>query len=419
MTLFQNIFANRTARMGELSAFGFVERDGIWCPEQPLAPGQLLARVQVDAAGKASGAIIDPAFGDEYTAVDDERRTGAFVGQVREEWEELLRRLAESCFTDGIYRSDQANRLAEALKERFGEVPDFPFKNFPGYSVFRWPGNDKWYALVGTVHLSTLTTSPEERKAEKEKAARARARQKARARKAKAEGKSVPARKRNTAPAAPDPMVEIINVKVDAQRRDELLEMPGIYPCYHMNRATWVSVFLDGTVPDETLLELVEASRRAIMAVGGRAGGRSTMGSATGAEGGLAGADPEPRIWLVPANPKYYDIHAAFAASPEIDWKQSSDVRVGDTVYVYVGAPDSALRYRCVATAVNIPYDYADKNVHMSRVMRIRREFVYPADALPIAKLRELGITAIRGPRGVNEAFLATVAAIEEQTSQR
>ena len=55
------------------------------------------------------------------------------------------------------------------------------------------------------------------------------------------------------------------------------------------------------------------------------------------------------RTWLIPANPKYYDVEAAFAAQDTIRWKQSSRVAVGDTIYLYVAAPVSAILYQCKA----------------------------------------------------------------------
>ena len=74
----------------------------------------------------------------------------------------------------------------------------------------------------------------------------------------------------------------------------------------------------------------------------------------------LAGGKPEQRRpaghrdWLIPANPKYYDVEAAFAAQDIIRWKQSSRVAVGDTIYLYVAAPSppsstSAGRWRCTS----------------------------------------------------------------------
>ena len=43
--------------------------------------------------------------------------------------------------------------------------------------------------------------------------------------------------------------------------------------------------------------------------------------------------------WLVPVNPKYYDIEKAFTESDEILWKQSNSVIVGDTIYLYLAVP--------------------------------------------------------------------------------
>ncbi len=36
-----------------------------------------------------------------------------------------------------------------------------------------------------------------------------------------------------------------------------------------------------------------------------------------------------PKEWIVPANPKYYDIEHAFDDTDEIDWKQGTRIKVG------------------------------------------------------------------------------------------
>ena len=45
-----------------------------------------------------------------------------------------------------------------------------------------------------------------------------------------------------------------------------------------------------------------------------------------------------------------------FDASDEIDWKQGAGIIKGDTVYMYVGAPVSAILYKCKVTEVDIPH---------------------------------------------------------------
>ncbi len=110
-----------------------------------------------------------------------------------------------------------------------------------------------------------------------------------------------------------------------------------------------------------------------------------------------------PDEWIVPANPKYYDVANCFNEKNIIEWKQSNDIKVGDIVYLYIANPYSAIVYRCEATEVNIPYEYKDKNVSINRVMKIKLLERYNKDKYTFSKLNEYGIKTIKGPRRVPE----------------
>ncbi len=51
-----------------------------------------------------------------------------------------------------------------------------------------------------------------------------------------------------------------MNVKVDPLLMGSLLVKKGIYPAYHMNKTTWISVVLDEIEDDGTVLLLVDMS---------------------------------------------------------------------------------------------------------------------------------------------------------------
>ena len=55
-------------------------------------------------------------------------------------------------------------------------------------------------------------------------------------------------------------MLNIMNVKVDVSKRDELYGIKGIYPAYHMNHKMWISLILDDTLSDSLIMELVSKS---------------------------------------------------------------------------------------------------------------------------------------------------------------
>ncbi|MBR4262746.1 MAG: MmcQ/YjbR family DNA-binding protein [Bacilli bacterium] len=168
--------------------------------------------------------------------------------------------------------------------------------------------------------------------------------------------------------------VEIINVKLAENKVKKLLKEKGFYEAYHMSKTDWISIILNDTLKDEEIVSLLDESYNLIS---------------------------EPEDWIVPANPKYYDVINCFNNTDEIIWKQSSDIHINDTVYLYVADPYSKIMYKCKAIEVNIPYEYKDKNVSMNHVMRIKLIKRLDNKEYTFEFLNKLGIKAIRGPRKI------------------
>ena len=169
--------------------------------------------------------------------------------------------------------------------------------------------------------------------------------------------------------------VEILNIKLDDDVQKYLGEN-GIYPSYHLSKKSWVSIILDNTLSDEKIMQLVDLSYD-ISNIKGE--------------------------WIIPANPKYYDIINAFNETDTIIWKQSNNIWINDIVYLYVAAPISAILYKCEVLEVDIPYKYSGKNVSMKKVMKIKLLKKYEKDKFTFERLNEYGIKAIRGPRGLTD----------------
>lgn len=168
--------------------------------------------------------------------------------------------------------------------------------------------------------------------------------------------------------------VEIMDLKLEEEKINHLLKEKGFYPAYHMNKKNWITVLLDESLSDEKIISLLEESYRD-----------------TG----------RPNEWLIPANPKYYDLIEAFKQSDMITWKQSNEVHVDDLIYIYVAEPYSAILYQCRAVKVNIPYEYQDENVAMKYTMELQLINTYTKDQYPLSMLKEYGVKAVRGPRRV------------------
>lgn len=230
----------------------------------------------------------------------------------------------------------------EYIKKEYKVTPDYPWKKSPDNAVFRHSDNNKWFALVMDVSRDKLGQIGAER-------------------------------------------ITVVNLKIaDALFRDTIIREDGIIPAYHMNKQNWITVFLDGTVPEERVYDLLDMSYKAT------------------ASAKVKEKIRLPKDWIIPANPKYYDIEHAFDNADEIDWKQGRGIRVGDTVYMYVAAPVSAILYKCKVLETDIPYEYQDRNLVLKELMKIRLLKRYDPEEFTFDVLKEdYGIYAVRGPRGV------------------
>jgi len=185
---------------------------------------------------------------------------------------------------------------------------------------------------------------------------------------------------------------DILVVRVGEKRVPLLLGKNG-FPAYHMNRAAWVTILLDDCLTDDEILTELEAARTLL----------------------VEEITSDPSAWLVPANPKYFDLEVAFKKDKTILWKQSTAIRTGDTVYLYVTAPISAISYQCRVLETDIPYEYQDKNVRMDHVMKIRLERRFPPEKFPLKALGKYGVNAVRGPRRMPSALLKAIGRAQNE----
>ncbi|MBQ1826931.1 MAG: MmcQ/YjbR family DNA-binding protein, partial [Erysipelotrichaceae bacterium] len=266
---------------------------------------------------------------------------GSFASKVREAYMELLEEIAENCYEDAVFLLPQSNRIIDLVRERYDEQPDFPFDSI-GAAVLRYPQSRKWYAIIMAVSRNKLVENAGEEE------------------------------------------VEVMNVKIDTDKREEYLAIDGIYPGYHMNREKWLSIILDDTVDDQIIMNMIDESRQFAMK-----GAKKNTSSA----------------WIVPANPAYYDLDTLFQKKKGVMWTQGNGIRKGDIVYMYIAAPVSAVRYKCKVTETDIPYEFSNEKIKMKGLMKMDVLKQYPDELCPFSRLKELGISAVRGPRRVTREF--------------
>lgn len=332
-----------------LVPFGFQKVQGGYDYRELILAGAFEVRVYVATDGAVSTQVIDTDLNEEYLSLHVTQARGSFVGQVRAAYLAVLERVAEACFEALPFRSPQANRLAQYLQATYGDRYDHPFEKSPAVSSYRYPQNHKWYALMMPVTRGKLDLQAE-----------------------------------TWSKAALEELLEIVNLKVNAKELAHVLKNRGIYPAYHMSKKSWVSIVLDETVSDELLFSLVENSRALVA-------GKSLRSLS------------EPDYWIIPANLKYYDIDAEFAANAIIKWTQKASIKTGDYVAIYITAPTRALRYLCRVLESDIPNNGYRAEKSIQKLMKLELLQTFPDSQFPSAVLKACGVTNIRGPRRMTE----------------
>lgn len=374
-------FRRMEPKFETLEPYGFRRSGDAWVYETAFQGGAFRAEVTV-TEDEVSGRVLDTDTGEEYMPMRSPTAIGAFVGQVREDYAAILGDIAEHCFQTLPFVSDQANRIARNVRKTYGDGVEHTFPKYPEVGVFRDGPTQKWYGIVMAVSRARL----ERLSAEKF---------------AKDRGEKLPPepKKKGNAPqdqdAHPEDEIEVLNVKLDPVKIPLLEKADGFYPCYHMNRNHWITVALDGTVSDDYIMELLAESRAL---------------SIRKAKGGAASkrVPGQPLEWFVPANPKYYDVEAAFANADEVGWKQSARYEPGDIIYLYVGAPVSAIRFRCEVVAVNVD-TYVNHKGKECTLMWVRKLEEYDPALLPWSAIRETGLGTAQGTKRVPPKLKALI----------
>lgn len=355
MSVELDVFRKKRVVFEHLVPFGFQKSQGGYDYVELILAGAFEVRVHVSADGQVSTQVLDTDLNEEYLAIHATQVMGNFVGQVRAAYLTVLERVAAACFESLPFLNPQTNRLAQYLQGTYGDTHDYPFEKYPEFSSYRYPQNHKWYALVMTVAREKLDLGDETWSKE-----------------------------------ALEQNVEIVNIKVKPKDLSRLLDLKGIYPAYHMSNKSWVSLVLDETISDDLLFSLV-AHSRALVA------GKS-LGSLSG-----------PDYWIIPANLKYYDIDAEFAANPIIHWTQKASIKTGDYVAIYITAPTRALRYLCRVLESDIPNTgYREEN-SIKKIMKIELLQTFSDSQFPVTVLKECGVTNIRGPRRMTKELISLI----------
>lgn len=111
----------------------------------------------------------------------------------------------------------QRERITQYMQDAYGTEAEYLWADSPGNAIFRHSASKKWYAAMMRVLPKKLGLTGEE-------------------------------------------ALDVMDIRCSTIMIGSLLSTKGFFPAYHMNKTHWISILLDGSVPDEQIFPLLELS---------------------------------------------------------------------------------------------------------------------------------------------------------------
>lgn len=198
----------------KLIAYGFTESGGQYVYRTSLLGGQFDMTVTADADGILSSVVSDRETGEPYTLHLTDFATGAFVGKVRAEYERVLSEIEQACFKREVYAGETRLRVEEYVRTKYGGELEYLWHD--DNAIWRRADNNKWYGVVLRVDGTKLGLSKG--------------------------------------------IKDIIDLRIEPGELEAALDGKTRFRGYHMNKKSWITLLMDGSVPVEEICAYIDRS---------------------------------------------------------------------------------------------------------------------------------------------------------------
>ena len=202
----------------KLTAYGFEKDGSIFRYSREIRGGEFTLTLEIGEDGAIGTELIEKETGEEYVLYKT-NASGAYVGGIRAAIGEVVGDVTRKCYETSVFRTEQAQMLREFVRETYGDELEFLWTQFPDNAVWRRKDNRKWYGAILTVEGRKLGLESER-------------------------------------------IEEIVDLRMDPKEAEEILSRANYYPGWHMNKKSWYTLILDGSISDGELKERLGESYR-------------------------------------------------------------------------------------------------------------------------------------------------------------
>lgn len=216
IVMFEDIFRRKRIVVDKMLPYGFQMIGSVYQYVAEIQKGEFVLTIRIDEEGSVDTDLVEKENGESYVLYKT-NAAGTYVGEIRTAIEEVLSDIADKCYETAIFKEDQAQMAIQFVKEKYGGELEFLWTKFPDNAVWRRKDNKKWYGAILTVVGRKIGLDT-------------------------------------------DKVIEIIDLRMNPDEAEDVLSRDHYYPGWHMNKKSWYTIALDGSVSDEELKNRIAES---------------------------------------------------------------------------------------------------------------------------------------------------------------
>ena len=200
----------------KLIKYGFTKLNNGYIYKSKILDNQFEMNIYISDEEK-NARLFDLENDEEYILVDIESSEGTFVGNVRLEYEKKINDVIEKCTEKEVFKNNQTKEIIKYVKQKYGDELEFLWEKFDDTAILRNKQNNKWYAAFMIISENKLGIKS-------------------------------------------DKKIEVIDLRYQKENTEEIIDYKKIYPGYHMNKKSWITIKLDNSMDIENICEFIDNS---------------------------------------------------------------------------------------------------------------------------------------------------------------
>lgn len=199
----------------KLLPYGFIKKNEKFYYTRKILDNRFEIRVWIQN-GNMFSLVYDIENECEYALVNVVTATGEFVGRVKEEYENCIQNIIEQCTSVSVFQFPQSKEMIDYIENKYQDELEFLWENSLS-AIWRNKTNRKWYGLMFIISKRKLGIDSDE-------------------------------------------MIEALNLRCSKDEGSSLVDYKKVFPGYHMNKKSWITIPLDKTVDSATLYSWIDLS---------------------------------------------------------------------------------------------------------------------------------------------------------------